>query len=208
MSAGTACVPHRRRVRLRIYQHARRSSFRILTETSFSCDALSDCGAGHGAWGAPYERVNLKYEGEVQVHPLIVLQSAIVRIAASSFFTSKAGGTGGLVIIPTIIESDGGQLWASNNGRGTNFNFTLPVEAGQDSASGRSEALSGRASWTITLLRRFPRSRDCTRKATFGKFQIDTSRDLKYKSSGQGLSVDSLMQDQPDQRKEIELQWM
>jgi hypothetical protein len=40
-------------------------------------------------------------------------------------------------------------------------------------------------------------------EATFVKFQKDTSRELKYKSSGQGLGVDSLMQDQLDQRKRL-----
>ena len=46
-----------------------------------------------------------------------------------AFFTTKPQGTGmGLSISRRIIESHGGRLWASNNtGRGTIFQFSLPV---------------------------------------------------------------------------------
>jgi signal transduction histidine kinase len=49
-----------------------------------------------------------------------------------AFFTTKAGGTGmGLPISRTIIESHGGQLWATPNPkRGATFHFTLPTDAG------------------------------------------------------------------------------
>jgi signal transduction histidine kinase len=47
-----------------------------------------------------------------------------------AFFTTKPQGTGmGLSISRRIIASHGGRLWANpNTGRGTTFQFTLPVE--------------------------------------------------------------------------------
>ena len=56
------------------------------------------------------------------------------------FYSTKQGGMGiGLSICRSIIEAHEGRIWArQNDGRGSTFQFTLPVTKTLVEASGRS----------------------------------------------------------------------
>jgi PAS domain S-box-containing protein len=98
-------------------------------------EAMKDMGAGELTIGSqPGEGSQLMISvGDTGVG----LRPEQMEKVFDAFYTTKAQGTGmGLSISRSIIESHGGLLWASlNPGRGTTFQFTLPIEGVEHEAA-------------------------------------------------------------------------
>src|ERR1044072_7488441 len=59
-------------------------------------------------------------------------EGIVIRYDISKTTKSDMGGTGlGLFISKSIVETNGGKMWAQNNkeGKGATFSFTLPIRS-------------------------------------------------------------------------------
>jgi len=80
-------------------------------------------------------RTEAQYSGEIVVlvqDSGLGLDPEYSNRVFEAFYTTKTDGIGmGLTISRSIIEAHGGRLWAvANEGPGSTFSFTLPIDEG------------------------------------------------------------------------------